>query len=75
MFYIIKVIVLGGVFQLSWSFLNSKQLLLCCKYSLEFESGIYFFLDYSKFNLVFYNVSKSKDGHFKFVVYGKNYTI
>lgn len=45
--------------------INRKQISLCHKHHLEFESGVFSPLDYSKLNRVLLNIPKPKLGDFK----------
>jgi hypothetical protein len=55
--------------------INRKQVPLCRKHHLEFESGIFSPLDYSKLKKILGNIPKPKDGDFKLIFDGKNYTV
>lgn len=55
--------------------INRKQIPLCRKHYLEFESGVFSPLDYSKLNKVFSNIPKPKLGDFKPIFDGEDYTI
>jgi retron-type reverse transcriptase len=54
--------------------INRKQIPLCRKHHLEFESGVFSPLDYSKLNKVLLNIPKPKLGDFKPIFDGEDYT-
>jgi retron-type reverse transcriptase len=54
--------------------INRKQIPLCRKHHLEFESGVFSPLDYSKLNKVLLNIPKPKLGDFKPIFDGEDFT-
>jgi hypothetical protein len=55
--------------------LNRKQIPLCHKHHLEFESGKFPPLDYNKLNVVFGNIPKPKNSDFKPIFHGKPFIL
>jgi hypothetical protein len=55
--------------------INRKQIPLSHKHHLEFESGVFSPLDYSKLNKVLLNIPKPMLGDFKPIINGEDYTI
>lgn len=55
--------------------INRKQIPLCRKHRLKFQSGLFFPLNFSKLNKILSNVTKPKRGDFKPIFNGEDYVI
>lgn len=55
--------------------INRKQIPLCRKHCLKFESGLFFPLNFSKLNKTLSNITKPKQGDFKSIFNGEDHVI